>query len=111
MTKLTLCQHSRQHRNTEKRLNGPYRFITMAMLLLLMSGCSAHSRGTIPPQHLGCPNQTIDHVVSSIREEQRQDDTMGSAKQQKFQVFMMNLPDEHGRVLEPGLITLSEGSQ
>lgn len=106
-----IFQHSQKHGNTEKRFNGPYRFITMAMLLLLISGCSAHNQGTIPPQKLGCPHQTIDHVVTSIREEQRQDDAMGSPKQQKFQVFMMNLPDEHGRVLEPGLITLSGGSQ
>ncbi len=76
--------------------------------LLSLAGCSAHSNNHKSPAQLGLPNQTLDAVTASIREEHRGDDVMAGAKQpQKFQVFMTNLPDETGKCIEAGLVTLS----
>jgi hypothetical protein len=111
-----------KHRNTEMRLRGNQgtpeyvvsrstpKFIAMATLLLLVSGCSAHGGGANSPAKQGLPNQTIDAVVAGIHEENRGDDAMGSAKQQKFQVFMTGLPDETGKRADPGLVILSGAS-
>ena len=107
-----------KHRNTETRVcknKGitPHltpRFIVMATLLLLVSGCSAHGSGAYSPAKKGLPNQTIDAVVTGIHEENRGDDAMGSTKQQKFQVFMTGLPDETGKCADPGLVILSGAS-
>lgn len=86
------------------------KFVVMATLLLLVSGCSAHGSGAGSPANKGLPGQTIDAVVSGIHEETRGDDAMGSAKQQKFQVFMTSLPDETGKRSDPGLVILSGAS-
>lgn len=86
------------------------KFIAMATLLLLVSGCSAHGGGANSPANKGLPGQTIDAVVSGIHEENRGDDAMGSTKQQKFQVFMTGLPDETGKRADPGLVILSGAS-
>lgn len=110
------------HRNTETRLCGNQgirehvvslstpKFIAMATLLLLVSGCSAHSSGSTSPAKQGLPNQTIDAVVAGIHEENHGDDAMGSTKQKKFQVFMTGLPDETGKRADPGLVILSGAS-
>lgn len=96
-----------KHKNTDKKA---WSFISMAGLLLLLSGCSVHGSGNKSPAKLGLPGQTIDAVTAEIREESRGDDGMGSAKQQKFQVFMTDLPDETGKRTDAGLITLSGAS-
>lgn len=113
------------HRNTETRLcdnqgireyfasRATPKFIVMATLLLLVSGCSAHGGDANSPAKQGLPNQTIDTVVAGIHEENRGDDalgSMGSCKQQKFQVFMTGLPDETGKRADPGLVILSGAS-
>lgn len=107
------------HRNTETRLCGNQerrkhvvshstpKFIVMAALLLLVSGCSTHGGGANSPAKKGLPGQTIDAVVAGIHEENRGDDAMGSTKQQKFQVFMTSLPDETGKRSDAGLVMLT----
>ncbi len=108
-----------KHRNTETRLcdnkgipgyfvsRSTSKFVVMATLLLLVSGCSAHGSGDNSPAKKGLPGQTIDAVVSGIHEENRGDDAMGTTKQQKFQVFMTWLPDETGKRSDAGLVILS----
>ncbi|MDO8303259.1 MAG: hypothetical protein Q7T18_08455, partial [Sedimentisphaerales bacterium] len=72
--------------NLEKRKHGASlstpKFIAMATLLLLVSGCSAHGNGANSPAKKGLPDQTIDAVVAGIHEENQGDDAIGSAKQQ-----------------------------
>jgi hypothetical protein len=111
-----------KHRNTETRmcdnqsitgyfvLYSTPKFIAMATLLLLVSGCSTHGSGNNSPGKLGLPGQTIDAVTAGIHEENRGDDAMGCHKQKKFQVFMTGLPDETGKRTPTGLIVLSGAS-
>ncbi len=103
-----------KHSNAAKNPKGftTRNLISVAALLFLLAGCSVHGSGNKSPAKLGLPNQTIDAVTAGIREENRGDDAMAgpTQQQQKFQVFMTDLPDETGKRTDAGLVTLSGGS-